>query len=172
MNLQDTDFELFAVPATFAQERKALDARWKELQREAHPDRFASQGAAAQRIAMQWSVRVNEAYQRLKDPVRRATYLCDLNGAPIHAEDNTAMPSDFLIQQMEWREALDDATDALTLDALGAEVDAARRSALSSLDWLIDEKGDHAAAAQQVRALMFIERFAQDVEAKSDPLGQ
>jgi len=82
------------------------------------------------------------------------------------------MPSDFLIQQMEWREALDDATDALTLDALGAEVDAARRSALSSLDWLIDEKGDHAAAAQQVRALMFIERFAQDVEAKSDPLGQ
>jgi len=172
MNLNDTDFELFAVPATFAQDRAALDARWKVLQREAHPDRFAAQGAAAQRIAMQWSVRVNEAYQRLKDPVRRATYLCDLNGAPIHAEDNTAMPSDFLIQQMEWREALDDATDALTLDALGAEVDAARRSALSSLDWLIDEKGDHAAAAQQVRALMFIERFAQDVEAKSDPLGQ
>jgi len=172
MNLNDTDFELFAVPATFAQDRAALDARWKELQREAHPDRFAAQGAAAQRIAMQWSVRVNEAYQRLKDPVRRATYLCDLNGAPIYAEDNTAMPSDFLIQQMEWREALDDATDALTLDALGAEVDAARRSALSSLDWLIDEKGDHAAAAQQVRALMFIERFAQDVEAKSDPLGQ
>ena len=172
MNLNDTDFELFAVPATFAQDRAALDARWKELQREAHPDRFAAQGAAAQRIAMQWSVRVNEAYQRLKDPVRRATYLCDLNGAPIHAEDNTAMPSDFLIQQMEWREALDDATDALTLDALGAEVDAARRSALSSLDWLIDEKGDHAAAAQQVRALMFIERFGQDVEAKFDQLGQ
>ena len=65
MNLNDTDFELFAVPASFAQDRAALDARWKELQREAHPDRFAAQGAAAQRVAMQWSVRINEAYQRM-----------------------------------------------------------------------------------------------------------
>ena len=77
MNLNDTDFELFAVPARFAQDRAALDARWKELQREAHPDRFAAQGAAAQRIAMQWSVRINEAYQRLKDPMRRAAYLAN-----------------------------------------------------------------------------------------------
>lgn len=67
MNLNDTDFELFAVPAAFAQDRAAIDTRWKELQREAHPDRFAAQGAAAQRVAMQWSVRINEAYQRLKD---------------------------------------------------------------------------------------------------------
>ena len=172
MNLQDTDFELFGVPMTFAQDRAALDARWKELQREAHPDRFASQGAAAQRVAMQWSVRINEAYQRLKDPVRRASYLCELNGAPIEAENNTAMPGEFLMQQMEWRESLDDATAIAAVDALQAEVDAARARALSSLDWLIDEKGDFPAASQQVRALMFIERFAQDVEAKADQLGQ
>ncbi len=172
MNLQDTDFELFGVPATFAQDRAALDARWKELQREAHPDRFASQGAAAQRVAMQWSVRINEAYQRLKDPVRRASYLCELNGAPIEAENNTAMPGDFLMQQMEWRESLDDASAIAAVDALQAEVDAARARALSSLDWLIDEKGDFPAASQQVRALMFIERFARDVEAKADALGQ
>jgi molecular chaperone HscB len=70
----------------FAQDRAVLDARWKELQREAHPDRFAAQGAAAQRVAMQWSVRINEAYQRLKDPLRRAAYLCELHGAPIQAE--------------------------------------------------------------------------------------
>ena len=172
MNLQDTDFELFGVSPTFAQDRAVLDARWKELQREAHPDRFASQGAAAQRIAMQWSVRVNEAYQRLKDPVRRAGYLCELNGAPIRAEDNTAMPGDFLMQQMEWRESLDDASDVGAIDGLQATVDAARARALSSLDWFIDEKGDFVAASQQVRALMFIERFAQDVEAKADALGQ
>lgn len=172
MNLQDTDFELFGVPATFAQDRAVLDARWKELQREAHPDRFASQGAAAQRVAMQWSVRINEAYQRLKDPVRRASYLCELNGAPIEAENNTAMPGEFLMQQMEWRESLDDATAIAAVGALQAEVDAARARALSSLDWLIDEKGDFPAASQQVRALMFIERFAQDVEAKADALGQ
>jgi len=172
MNLNDTDFELFAVPATFAQDRAALDARWKELQREAHPDRFAAQGAAAQRVAMQWSVRINEAYQRLKNPIKRATYLCDLNGAPINAENNTAMPSDFLMQQIEWREELDEASDAGELDKLRAEVEAGRARALSSLNWLIDEKGDYPAAARQVRALMFIERFAEDIETKSDQWGQ
>ena len=168
MNLNDTDFELFAVPATFAQDRSVLDARWKELQREAHPDRFAAQGGAAQRLAMQWSVRINEAYQRLKNPIKRATYLCQLNGSPIEAETNTAMPPAFLMQQMEWREELDDAQDAASLDKLRTQVDAARARALSSLDWLIDEKGDYAEAARQVRALMFIERFAEDIEAKVD----
>jgi len=168
MNLNDTDFELFAVPATFAQDRSVLDARWKELQREAHPDRFAAQGGAAQRLAMQWSVRINEAYQRLKNPIKRATYLCQLNGSPIEAETNTAMPPAFLMQQMEWREELDDARDAASLEKLRAQVDAARARALSSLDWLIDEKGDYAEAARQVRALMFIERFAEDIEAKVD----
>jgi molecular chaperone HscB len=117
MNLNDTDFQLFAVPATFAQDRAALDARWKELQREAHPDRFAAQGAAAQRVAMQWSVRINEAYQRLKDPIRRASYICELHGAPLNAENNTAMPPDFLMQQMEWREALDDAGDMAAVES-------------------------------------------------------
>jgi molecular chaperone HscB len=172
MNLNDTDFQLFNVPSTFAQERTVLDARWKELQREAHPDRFASQGAAAQRVAMQWSVRINEAYQRLKDPLRRAAYLCELHGAPVEAESNTAMPAEFLMQQMEWRESLDDIDDFEALEGLRRDVEAGRARALSSLDWLIDEKGDHAAASQQVRALMFIERFARDVEARADRWGQ
>jgi molecular chaperone HscB len=172
MNLNDTDFELFAVPATFAQDRATLDARWKALQREAHPDRFAAQGAAAQRLAMQWSVRINEAYQRLKDPIRRASYLCELHGAAVNAENNTTMPSAFLMQQMAWREALDDAADVAAVDALRAQVEATQARVLSSLDWLIDEKGDYPAAVQQVRALMFIERFAADVEAKSELPGQ
>ncbi|WP_225783493.1 Fe-S protein assembly co-chaperone HscB [Xenophilus sp. Marseille-Q4582] len=172
MNLQDTDFELFAVPPTFAQDRAQLDARWKQLQREVHPDRFASQGSAAQRLAMQWSVRINEAYQRLKDPLKRAAYLCELHGAPIEAENNTAMPAEFLMQQMEWREALDDAADLPALDALQEQVDAARARALSSLDWLIDEKGDWPAAVAQVRALMFIERFVHELGQRADRLGQ
>jgi molecular chaperone HscB len=170
MNLSDTDFELFAVPATFAQDRVTLDARWKELQREVHPDRFAAQGAAAQRIAMQWSVRINEAYQRLKDPVRRAAYLCELNGVPIDAENNTAMPPDFLMQQMAWRETLEEADDAAAIEKLHVEVGNHRIRASSSLDWLIDEKGDYPAAVKQIRALMFIERFAEDIETKSDHL--
>ena len=121
---------------------------------------------------MQWSVRINEAYQRLKDPIRRASYICELNGAPLDAENNTAMPPEFLMQQMEWRESLDEVADIASLEKLHAEVEAGRTKALSSLDWLIDEKGDYPAAAKQVRALMFIERFAQDVEAKFDQLGQ
>lgn len=172
MKLDATDFELFDLPPTFAQDRALLDARWKELQREAHPDRFAAQGAAAQRVAMQWSVRINEAYQRLKDPIKRASYLCMLNGVPIDAEHNTAMPADFLMQQMEWRESLDEAHELKPLEALHDEVDVARRRALSSLDWLIDEKGAYVEAAAQVRALMFIERFARDVETRLDRLGQ
>ena len=172
MNLNDTDFELFAVPATFAQDSAALDARWKALQREAHPDRFAAQGAAAQRVAMQWSVRINEAYQRLRDPVRRATYLCELNGAPLNTESNTAMPPDFLVQQMHWRESLDEVGDAAGIEQLRDEVEAARARSLSSLDSLIDDKNDYPAAALQVRALMFIERFAHDIEMKADALGQ
>ena len=172
MNLQSDDFELFGVPQRFAQERCALDARWKELQREAHPDRFAAQGAAAQRVAMQWSVRINEAYQRLKDPLRRAAYLCELHGAPIRAEDNTAMPAEFLMQQMQWREDLEDADSAAAVDALEAQVQQARRAALERCASLIDTQRDFVAAAQQVRALMFIARFAKDIVRRQDQLGQ
>jgi molecular chaperone HscB len=172
MNLQSDDFELFALPRQFAQDRTQVDARWKELQREAHPDKFAAQGAAAQRVAMQWSVRINEAYQRLKDPLRRATYLCELNGAPIEAENNTAMPPQFLVQQMEWREALDEADGEAALDALNDEVAKSRSEALAALAQLLDVRHDYTQAAKQVRALMFIERFAADVEARFEQLGQ
>lgn len=172
MNLQANDFELFGLAVQFAQDRAAIDARWKDLQREAHPDKFAAQGAAAQRVAMQWSVRINEAYQRLKDPQKRAAYLCELHGAPINAENNTAMPAAFLMEQMEWREALDDAANEADLDSLDAQLRAARDDALARIAHLIDVAHDHEQAAQQVRALMFIERFAQDVQARFDQLGQ
>ena len=168
MNLQSNDFELFGLATRFEQDRAAIDGRWKNLQREAHPDRFAAQGAAAQRVAMQWSVRINEAYRRLKDPLKRAAYLCELHAAPVNAEDNTAMPAAFLMQQMEWREALDDATRAAELDQLSGEVVSARREALQECGRLLDVEHDYPAAVRQVRALMFIERFASDVEAKID----
>ena len=170
--LQSTDFELFGIPLRFAQERAALDARWKALQAEVHPDRFAAQGAAAQRVAMQWAVRVNEAYQRLKDPLKRAAYLCELHGAPIQAEKNTAMPPEFLVQQLEWREALDDTDHPERVDALAEEVARYERRMLSDLQRLLDERKDFAAAAQLVRALMFVERFASEVDRKLEALGK
>jgi molecular chaperone HscB len=172
MNLASTDFELFDIAARFALDRTALDTRWRALQAEVHPDRFATQGAAAQRVAMQWAVRVNEAYQRLKDPVKRAAYLCELNDAPIEAENNTAMPTDFLTRQMEWREALDDASTIAQVAALAEEVSVHRGAALMQLQATLDEQRDFAAAAQQVRALMFSDRFAHDVEHRLEALGQ
>lgn len=172
MNLQSTDFELFGVPAQFAQDRAALDARWKDLQREAHPDKFAAQGSAAKRVAMQWSVRINEAYQRLKDPLRRASYLCELNGAPINAEKNTAMPTEFLIQQMAWREALDAAKTVENMNKIAFESNEYGREQLLKIEQSIDIKHDFISAATQVRSLMFIERFQTEVEARIDQLGQ
>jgi molecular chaperone HscB len=172
VNLQSSDFQLFGLPETFAQDRAAIDRRWKELQREAHPDKFAAQGAAAQRVALQWSVRINEAYNRLKDPLKRAAYLCHLRGADIEAEKNTSMPAEFLMEQMRWREELDEAADEASLDVLHEELAASRREHLARLERLLDHDNDAAAAAQQVRALMFIERFGEQVEARLEQLGQ
>ena len=170
MNLQSTDFELFAVPARFAQDRAQLDARWKELQREVHPDRFAAQGVAAQRVAMQWSARINEAYQRLKDPQRRAAYLCELNGAPIEAENNTAMPPEFLMQQMDLRERLDDAHTAEALDEISAESTQLARDLLQKIEQQLDGQQDWPGAAQSVRALMFLDKLAADIDRRHETL--
>jgi molecular chaperone HscB len=164
------DFTLFELPRRFAQSAADVDTRWKDLLRQAHPDRFAAQGAAAQRVAMQWSVRINEAHQRLKDPLKRAAYLCELQGAPIQAENNTSMPAAFLMQQMGWREALDEAPVLSALEQLHDEVMQARREALQACESLLDVQHDPPAAAQQVRSLMFIERFLRDVETRMDSM--
>ena len=170
MNLQATDFELFEIPAQFAQDRSVLDAKWKDLQREVHPDKFAAQGAAAQRIAMQWSVRINEAYNRLKDPLKRATYLCELNGAPIEAHTNTAMPPAFMMMQIEWREALEEVETVEELEKIELQTAYYKREQLSKIEQFIDVKHDYAAAANEVRALMFVARFVGEIEARLDKM--
>ena len=166
-----SDFELFQVAPRFAQDRTVLDARWKSLQTQVHPDRFVSEGAVAQRVAMQWTLRVNEAYQRLKSPLARAVYLCELNGQPVEAESNTAMPSAFLLQQMAWREALEEARALSDVEALGQAVAARQRGLLDELALAMDERRDWPAAASQIRTLMFVTRFAEDVERRADALG-
>jgi molecular chaperone HscB len=170
VNLQSDDFELFGLKRQFAQDRAVIDAHWKDLQREAHPDKFAAQGAAAQRVAMQWSVRINEAYQRLKDPLKRAAYVCELNGAAVNAENNTAMPAEFLMQQMGWREAMDDAATPEDLEMIDAQVQRTRQQLLQACEQLMDQAHDYPGAVSQVRALMFIERFAQDLSQRFDQM--
>ncbi len=170
MKLSDDDFTLFGLPQRQALDRGALDARRRDLQAQVHPDRFASEGAAAQRIAMQWAVRVNEAYARLKDPLTRAAYLCELRGVPIDAERNTAMPPAFLMQQMQWRERLDEAATLADVQALDDTVASDERAQLAALATLLDERGDTTAAAAQVRALMFVARFRQDLGRRLEQL--
>ena len=170
VNLQSNDFELFGLTQQFAQNRAAIDARWKKLQREAHPDKFASHGVSAQRIAMQWSVRINEAYQRLKDPLKRAAYLCELGGAPILAHSNTAMPTAFLMQQIQWREALDEAQSVEELEALTDEVSTAKTQLLQQCEDTLDAQRDPAQAVAPVRALMFLDKFSQDLNQRFEAL--
>jgi molecular chaperone HscB len=170
VNLQSDDFDLFGLSRSFAQDRTALDAAWKALQRQAHPDKFAAEGAAAQRLAMQWSVRINEAYQRLKDPIRRAAYLCELAGFPIAADHNTAMPTACLMQQMEWHEALDVADSAEAIDALADEVRVQLTEMLAQCARQLDAAHDYPGAVQTVRTLMFVDKFGQDVMARQHAL--
>ncbi|NRF70482.1 Fe-S protein assembly co-chaperone HscB [Aquincola sp. S2] len=170
MKLSDDDFTLFGLPQRMALDRAALDEQWRGLQATVHPDRFVGEGASAQRVAMQWAVRVNEAYRRLKDPLKRAAYLCELRGEPIDAENNTAMPADFLHQQMAWREALDEAADAPAVEQLDGEIARHEAGLVERLLHTLDDAQDAAAAAQQVRALMFVARFRDDIHRRLEAL--
>jgi molecular chaperone HscB len=166
MKIDDDDFTLFDLPQRFGLDRADIDERWRALQAKVHPDRFSAEGAAAQRLAMQWAVRVNEAHQRLKDPIARAAYLCELRGVAINAERNTAMPATFLAQQMHWREALDEAEGEPAVQALDDAVAAREAELLDEVAQALDERQDASAAAQRVRALMFVRRFRADVERR------
>ncbi len=159
MNLADDDFTLLALPLQYAINPVELQARWKAALTTAHPDRFSQAGAAGQRLAMQWSVRLNEAYQRLKHPLKRAEYLCALRGVKVDAERNTAMPAAFLMQQMEWREALDDAKTDAAKDAIRSELkaQAALYEAQTAKAFDVDNQPEQ--AAQLVRAWMFVDKF-------------
>ena len=119
---------------------------------------------------MQWSVRINEAYRRLKDPLSRAAYLCELHGQPINAHSNTAMPGSFLVQQIEWREALDEARTLPELEALMASVQATKTALLHDCAQALDVQHDFAAAVLPVRCLMFIDKFAHDLNQRQDAL--
>ena len=160
-------FELFQLPQQFALDATGLDAAFREVQSKVHPDKFVQASDAEKRVAMQWSTRANEAYQTLKKPLKRARYLCELQGVDLQTESNTSMPAAFLMQQIEWREAFDDARmakDQNALFALEAELRAALKLQLAQVEQALDVK-DFPLAAQQIRACMFLEKFMNDIAA-------
>jgi molecular chaperone HscB len=165
-------FDLFQLPAKFTLDMGALDAAYRDVQGRVHPDKFVNATNAEKRVAMQWATRANEAYQTLKNPQKRARYLCEQNGVDLQTESNTAMPMDFLMQQMEWREALGEAKAARDLEALETledEVKSDRRSRLLRIGQQLDA-GDFEHAAQGVRALMFLEKFGEEVHRAFEAL--
>lgn len=160
----DDHFSLFGLPARFDLDAQALESAWRTVAAQVHPDRFATASPAERRVAMQWAARANEAYRQLRDPLLRARYLCEQAGADLQTESNTSMDTAFLMQQMTWREMMDDARDdASVLAALRTELEQARQQMRTALTRLLDEQRDYAAAGLKVREWMFVEKLAQEL---------
>jgi molecular chaperone HscB len=166
MDFTQTHFALFGLPATYALNREQLDTAYRELQNTVHPDRFAAQSEAEQRVAMQWATRANEAYRTLKHPVDRGVYLLQLQGIDALDAHNTQMAPAFLMQQMEWRESIDDARTAKSVDALDVLTDELRlthRRIETQLVDLLDAKQDFEGAREAVRQLRFMDKLIAEV---------
>lgn len=160
-------FALFGLPRAFRVDTGALDMRYRDLQAEVHPDRFAHAGDAEKRLSLQWATRANEAYQALKKPLPRAKYLLHLLGHDIGAENNTAMPVEFLMEQMEWREAVAEsraARDHHELEHLHHRLRERMADSYGELAELIDDRQDFETATDRVRRLMFLEKLLFEID--------
>jgi molecular chaperone HscB len=172
-DFQQNHFQLFGLAQTFVLDMAALDQQFRTLQTQVHPDKSAHLSDAEQRLAMQQSTRVNEAYQTLRNPLKRARYLLSLQGVDTQEETNTAMPVDFLMAQMERREAVADAQQARDMDKLDALQDDMRkqtRALEQQLAGRIDTEKNYAAAAELVRKLRFMEKLAEEIHAAYDAI--
>lgn len=161
----DTFFSLLNLPATFTQNLTQLETAWREASARVHPDRFATASATERRVAMQWAARINQAYDVLKDPVKRAVYLCELAGQTVDAENNTRMDTAFLMKQMQWRETLDEVReDSQGLASLAHIIDQEKQALEHCLVELLDSKKDYLTASEKVRQLMFVAKIQQEIQ--------
>ena len=159
-------FELFGLGQTFTIDLSVLESHYRKIQYAAHPDRFVTATSAEKRESMQMATLANEAYQTLKKPASRAKYLLSLNDIDATQETNTAMPIDFLMQQMEWRESLEDfksAKDVDSLDGLAKEMHQAAKALATELITLFDEQNDLVKATNTTRKLIFIDKVCEDI---------
>ena len=160
-------FELFGLPVSFAVDPAALERAYRDLQGRVHPDRFASASEAERRVAMQWATRANEAYRTLRNPIDRARYLLGLKGFDTDEESNTSMPPDFLMQQMEWREAVDEgrtARDAGALERLRGEIRGERAEMHAVLARALGGDRNYDAGCSLVRKLRFLDRLETEID--------
>ncbi|NMG35183.1 Fe-S protein assembly co-chaperone HscB [Azoarcus sp. TTM-91] len=167
IDLQQDYFALFGLPRRYRLDEAALEAVWHKLQAEVHPDRHAHLPDADKRRAMQWATRVNEGFRTLRKPLPRAQYLLELAGVDTGLETNTAMSPEFLMEQMEWREAVEEARVAAQveeLEQLHHRLQQHAREVLAELETTLDQARDYPAAADTVRRLMFIEKLQHEID--------
>jgi len=166
-------FALFGLPARYRFDPAELDAAYRKLQTEVHPDRFASAGDDERRLALQSSSRVNEAYRALRSPLERANYLLLLRGVDALAETDTALPSEFLEQQLECRESVADAIgrrDTRALTALQKSIEAAAAKLELELAEQLDLPEVPPKARVTLRKLKFLSKVAADIAAAIDEI--
>jgi molecular chaperone HscB len=159
-------FSLFGVPRRQELDVARLESLYRDIQAKVHPDKHAHLSDSDKRMAMQWATHVNEAYQTLKDPLKRALYLLRLAGHDVGLESNTAMPTEFLMAQMELREAVaeaKDAGDATTLDALHRRLRKEIGGEYALLQQTLDG-GAFERAGALVRQLMFQEKLFHEID--------
>ena len=158
-------FHFFGLSPQFSLDLAQLDQAYLAIQKEVHPDRHTQGSDSEQRIAMQMATLANTAHQTLKHPIQRGLYLCKLNGVEANLETNTAMPTAFLLQQMAWRDNLEEsADDFAALDTLADEVDSAYKAALVELAEAMDRTHNYQRAAELLRGLLFIDKFATELD--------
>jgi len=161
----DNYFQFFGLNQQFKIDLPALDQAYLAIQKEVHPDRHARGSEVEQRLAMQMATFANTAYQTLKNPIQRGLYICQLNGVDAKLETNTAMPAAFLMKQMEWRESLDEqAEDLPSLEALMDEVEESKADTLNDIAQAIDGAKNYQRAAELLRGLLFIDKFAVELD--------
>jgi molecular chaperone HscB len=158
-------FDFFGLSPQFSLDLAQLDQAYLAIQKEVHPDRHTQGSDSEQRIAMQMATLANTAHQTLKHPIQRGLYLCKLHGVEANLETNTAMPTAFLLQQMAWRDSLEESADDFdALDALAIEVDSAYKAALLELAEAMDRTHNYQRAAELLRGLLFIDKFATELD--------
>ena len=168
-------FELFGLPVGFDVDRDTLSLRYRDLQRAAHPDRFANASDHERRLSVQRAAQINEAFQTLKQPLARARYLLELNGRPLD-ESDTAMDSSFLMEQMELRERIEGIRSAgdpfQALSDVRGELEERERFLVTELGTFFAEGGDHALdqARQAVRKLQFFQKLLDEVSDLEEDL--
>jgi len=166
-------FELFGLPVGFRIDLTDLSSRYRELQRNLHPDRYAGGSDTERRLSVQMTALVNEAYRVLKDPLQRGRYMLALRGVDTDAETDTAMAPEFLMEQMDLREAVAAAragADPVAAGKLAADVQQRVDARLSELAAGLDGAGDLARARGLVRELQFLDKLRCEIDALEEDM--